>query len=272
MNYDSFLEIGSQHKVCEDFIASGVNPCPHVILSDGCSASENTNYGAMILVQLAKRYLYFRGQELDGINYDDMGNWIIHSARAIIESMGLNPACLDATLIVSYSWKGFVYVYVYGDGFIITKSPTGLLCSEIFFSSDSPYYLSYRTDYFRRKAYENSGYFKMVKSGFLDGDSGGFRKEDRKHDFSLCHKYGFADFKEVYIASDGINSFVRNGEKLSTRNAIKGFLDMERENRDRNTRGVFVQRRCRKAIKVFRKDGWDHYDDISFGGFLCDTM
>lgn len=265
MNHDSFLEVGSQHKVCEDFISSGNDPCPHVILSDGCSASKNSNYGAMILVQMAKRYLDFRSHELAGIDYDDMGNWVIYNAEAVVRSMGLNRTCLDATLIVSYLWNWFVYVYVYGDGFITTKS----WIYEMSFSSDSPYYLSYRTDYLRRKMYKKGGYSKTVKHISLCGGPEYLREVDA--DFSLHHKFAYS-FEEIYIASDGINSFVRNGEKLPVKDVVKGFLDMERENRDRNTKGVFIQRRCRKAMKRFRKDGWDHYDDISFGGFLCDTM
>lgn len=285
MNQDSFLEVGSQHKVCEDFIISGTDPCPYVILSDGCSASENSNYGAMILVQMAKRYLDFRKHELAEIpglhygsppgfstRYYDMGHWVIWNAFAVVRSMGLNQTCLDATLIVSYLWDGFVYVYVYGDGYIITESftSTGFAVYEVSFLSDSPYYLSYETDYFRWKAYKNIGYLKTVKYGLLDGESRVLHKEDS--DRPLYYKFDFSVFKEIYVSSDGINSFIRNGEKLPVKDVISGFLDTEKEDRDRGTKGVFIQRRCRKAIRGFRKEGWDHYDDISFGGFLCGTM
>lgn len=273
MNYDSFLEVGSQHKVCEDFIVSGTDPCPYVILSDGCSASENSNYGAMILVQMAKRYLDFRKHELGGIDYDDMGNWVIYNADAVVRSMGLNRTCLDATLIVSYLWNDSVYVYVYGDGCIITKLWDGLFwIYEVSFSSDSPYYLSYKLDCSRRMVYRNMGYSKVVKHGSLGMGPDLFRDADREVNYPVHYKFDSANFKEVYIASDGINSFVRNGEKLPVKDVMENLLDTERENRDRNTKGVFIQRRCRKAIRGFRKGGWDHYDDISFGGFLCDTM
>lgn len=277
MNYDSFLEVGSQHKVCEDFIVSGTilqvfsTPCPYVILSDGCSASENANYGAMILVQFAKRYLDHRRHELAEIDYHDMGGWIICNAEAVVRSMGLNQACLDATLIVSYLRDGIVYVYIYGDGCVVTKSLIGLSYYEISFPSDSPYYLSYKTDYFRREAYKNSGHLKVVKHVVLNGKFVVLHEKDLQPDFPSHYKFDTADFKEIYVASDGINSFIRNGVKLSVKDVMKSFLDMKRENRGRSTKGVFIQRRCRRTIKGFRKEGWDHYDDISFGGFLCDT-
>ena len=271
MNQDSFLEVGSQHKICEDFIASGTDPCPYIILSDGCSASENSNYGAMILVQMAKRYLDAMKHELAGIDYDEMGSWIIINAETVIKGMGLNRTCLDATLIVSYSWDGCVYVYVYGDGYVIIKSLTGLTCYDISFSSDSPYYLSYRMDYCRREVYKNSGYSKILRCSLLNEEPSIFSKEDKNPDFPTCYEFTRST-GEIYVASDGISSFISNGEKLRVEDVIKSFLDIKNENRDRSTKGVFVQRRCRKAIKGFRKEGWDHYDDISFGGFLCGTM
>ncbi len=268
MNYDSFLEIGSQHKVCEDSIASGIGSCPYVILSDGCSASENSNYGAMILVQLAKRYLFFKEYELTRIDYSQMGRWIIHKADAILAGLGLNPACLDATLIVSYSWNGIVYVYVYGDGYVIAKTLDGLfMVYDISFPSGFPYYLSYEADYSRKEGYKSSGHLRSVNHYLLnDGKNLSFRGS--VPDLPLHYKFISG---EVYIASDGINSFIRNGEKLSVKDVISGFLDMKKEDRNQGTKGVFVQRRCRKAIKGFRKEGWNHYDDISFGGFLCNT-
>ena len=268
MNHDSFLEIGSQHKVCEDFIISGINPCPYVILSDGCSGSKNSNYGAMILVQMARRYLVgIRNPRFGDIDYDDMGNWIIMCSRPIAALMGLNNSCLDATLIVSYLWNGNVHVYVYGDVCIITKSRSEVFYSTISFSCDAPYYLSYREDDARRWAYEDGGHSKEVKLRSLDGET--VYEGTKRFDCSSHYTFNYNLFQEVYIASDGINSFVRNGERLPAGDVIKGFLDIDRENRDEKTKGVFVQRRCRKALKGFKKEGWDHYDDISFGGFLC---
>lgn len=267
-NYDSFLEIGSQHKICEDFITSGSNPVPHVILSDGCSSSKNTNCGAMILTQLAEQYLRFKVMELDNINYENMGKWIIYNAEAIAKLLGVNLDCLDATLIISFMLPKVIHVYIYGDGYIIrVDKQKEIGYTKISFSDNAPYYLSYSTDFFRKKTYEDTKHIITVE------EKAGDRlrlANDIPHNTALHYSFSTNHYKEIYIASDGIDSFMKNGVKLPTENIIKGFLNIEKENREKTTKGVFIQRRCRNATKAIRKEGWDHYDDISFGGFqLC---
>lgn len=268
---DSFLEIGSQHQICEDFITSGFGFCNYVILSDGCSGSKNTNCGAMILTQLAKQYLEFREEELHIINYDDMGDWIIYNAETIVKHLGLNLTCLDATLIIAFVLDGQIHIYVYGDGYVIMVDKLDVIqIDKITFSFNSPYYLSYRTDFHRREIYNHMNCSKTIKSSYILEKSESFGSRSEHYQLSSQYELKASDFKEVYVASDGIDSFIRNGIKLRDEDVIKSFLDIERESRDKNTKGVFIQRRCRKAIKMFRGEGWGHYDDISFGGFqLC---
>lgn len=268
-NYDSFLEIGSQHKICEDFIISGPDPVPHVILSDGCSSSKNTNCGAMILTQLAEQYLKFKTMELDNINHDTMGKWIVFNAEAIVKLLGINLDCLDATLIISFMLPKLIHVYIYGDGYIIrVNKQKEIESTKISFSDNAPYYLSYSTDFFRKKTYRDTKPTTTVQNYQKVG--GLSIINDLPYDFPLHYSFILSHYKEIYIASDGIDSFMRNGVKLPTENIIKSFLNIEKENREKTTKGVFIQRRCRNAIKVIRKEGWDHYDDISFGGFqLC---
>ena len=57
INVDHYMTIGSSHQVCEDYIISGTEPFPYIILSDGCSSSKDTDIGARILAQCAKNYL-----------------------------------------------------------------------------------------------------------------------------------------------------------------------------------------------------------------------
>ena len=267
-NYDSFLEIGSQHKICEDFITSGQYPVPHVILSDGCSSSKDSNCGAMILTRLAKQYLKFKITELNNINYENMGKWIICNAETTARQLGLNPTCLDATLIISFMLPKLIHVYIYGDGYIIrVNKHEEIESTQICFSDNAPYYLSYNLDFLRKKAYSDIKHMMTIQYK----KSGGLNITDElSYDEPLHYSFLPGFYKEIYISSDGIDSFVRNGIKLPTENIINNFLNINKENRDKTTKGVFIQRRCRSAIKTIRKEGWDHYDDISFGGFqLC---
>jgi len=268
-NYDSFLEIGSQHKICEDFIISGSNPVPHVILSDGCSSSKNTNCGALILTHLAEQYLRFKAMELDNINYENMGKWIIYNAESITKLLGIDLTCLDATLIISFMLPKLIHVYIYGDGYIImVNKQKEIESTKISFSDNAPYYLSYTTDFFRKKTYSDKKHILTIQTHKTIGGISSI--DDILYDYPLHYSFIPSYYKEIYIASDGIDSFMKNGVKLPTENIIKSLLNIEKENRDKTTKGVFIQRRCRNAIKAIRKEGWDHYDDISFGGFqLC---
>ena len=70
---DIFLEIGAQHKICEDYIVHGDDPVPYIILADGCSTADDTEMGARILCHLAKQYIrYQRGTSLN-LDYHKTG-------------------------------------------------------------------------------------------------------------------------------------------------------------------------------------------------------
>ena len=143
---DIFIEIGSQHKVCEDYIISGMEPEPYIILADGCSSSNDTEMGARILCHLAKQYLRYRSDDLHNIDHKKMGRWIIHNAEMAARQMGLKVSCLDATLIVSFFIDGEVKIFMYGDGVVVIKSGNDIEYFKIDFSSNAPYYLSYLID------------------------------------------------------------------------------------------------------------------------------
>ncbi len=81
INIDTFLKIGDQHKICEDYIIQGTDQVPLLILSDGCSSSDNTEMGARILCYLAKQYLFYRAGYLHDLDYYQMGLWVIHNAE-----------------------------------------------------------------------------------------------------------------------------------------------------------------------------------------------
>ena len=54
MKLDSAFQIGKTHDVCEDFALTGTfedekNTARYVIVSDGCSSSQNTDLGSRLL-------------------------------------------------------------------------------------------------------------------------------------------------------------------------------------------------------------------------------
>jgi len=61
MNCDCVFRIGKNHTVCEDYAYASVNGFPHIIVSDGCSSSHDTDYGTRLLTSAVRTVLGFNG-------------------------------------------------------------------------------------------------------------------------------------------------------------------------------------------------------------------
>lgn len=261
MNVDHFLKMGTSHKICEDYIISGYNPVPFVILSDGCSSSKNTDIGARILTHLAKQYLKNEVNNLYYLNIDKMKNWIIYNAESIIKSMGLeDKSCLDATLIISYSINDYMYVYMFGDGFLITVDLNNeIYFYEISYKNNAPYYLSYQIDTYTDSLYAKSDPEKSLLNKFG-------RCNLEPFDSPFVRKLKALNYKGIFIASDGLSSFINEkGEKYNIEKVLKEVTSFK------NSNGEFIKRRMgskKGVINTLKEKGITHYDDISIGGFF----
>jgi hypothetical protein len=257
---DTFSKIGKSHQVCEDYIFSGDDPVKYIILSDGCSSSKNTEMGARILCHLAKQYLRYRKDDyrFPYLDYDEMGLWIIHNAELTAKHMGLEKTCLDATLIVAFEFKAKVHVYIFGDGTIVTQNQDGMTSvSEIEFTSNAPYYLSYKIDPERMASFHKMGQDLIIKTTITN-----INENKYAYDFKCRFKFRLEKFPKILIASDGMSSFIKNGEPEQTLNIANEFLNFK------STKGEFLKRRLKRALKVYEKNGLYNYDDLSVGGFL----
>jgi len=271
ISLDTFIEIGDQHKICEDYILQTFDPIPAIILSDGCSMSNNSEMGARILCYLAKQYLKYRGVDAEPLNYHKMGTWIIHNAELIAKQLGLNSSALDATLIVAYYMKNIdkTIIYFYGDGCLILKDESGIILKSVDYlkmngdPSNSPYYLSYLINDKSNKNYKDLKLFKQVSTIYEDGTN---TKYDAEYDEETIHLIG-DHISTILITSDGLKSFLKkesNGSKilLSPEDIIKVFVTFK------NTNGEFLKRRLKTQMKSFLNVGISHFDDLSVGAFL----
>lgn len=260
MNIDTFLEIGGQHKVCEDYIVSGNDPVPYIILSDGCSTSDNTEMGARILSLLAKQYLKYNANELRNIDYWKLGSWVIHNAEQTARNLGLSRACLTATLIVAYYLDGNLRIMMYGDGSFITVSNMGSVeITSIDYESNAPYYLVYLIDQFRHGLYERRSPMKTTKTIYSDSST---INEQVAYDQPSVFNINMSLNQIVMPMSDGIDSFLHGKERISAEKIIPSFVNFK------NTKGEFLKRRLNKQMKSFAKSGIHHFDDLSVGAFL----
>lgn len=267
MNIDTFLQIGKQHKICEDYIIKGYDPVPFIILADGCSSSKDTEMGSRILCYLAKQYIRYHSAT-SSYNYDIMGKWIIHNAEMTARQLGLKRECLDATLIIGYVLNDTVYVFIYGDGSLILESNEGdIEIYQVKFSNNAPYYLSYLLDQSRHNEYHNMKNDKQVimyNSKWHITDIATLA-----YDTQYIREIPFAKFPKILICSDGIDSFIvddptQQNPLHNTSEIVPGFLSFK------TTKGDFLKRRLQKEIKTLEKTGITHYDDLAVGAFLSE--
>ena len=261
---DIFIEIGSQHKICEDYIIQGMTPEPFIILSDGCSSSDGTEMGARILCHLAKQYLRYRADDLYSLDYDKMGRWIIHNAEMTIRQLGLKVTCLDATLIIALKLDNLIHVFMYGDGMFATKSGDDIVYNVIDYSNNAPYYLSYLIDDYRNDLYHQ---MKNEKTLSTYNEIGEAEVANFAYDYpsEFSFKVG-SDFDVLFIASDGLTSFIV--ENPNERRAIEPGEILTDFMAFKNTKGEFLKRRLNKAIKGLHNKGVNHFDDLSIGSFI----
>lgn len=82
---DSFLRTATIKEICQDYILSGTDPFPYVIISDGCSSSKKSDVGARLLCYIARKYILTFSPEklLKTINPDEIKSWIIVNAEFV---------------------------------------------------------------------------------------------------------------------------------------------------------------------------------------------
>ncbi len=274
IHLDHLLKIGKSHKVCEDYIISGYDPVPYIILSDGCSSSPDTDVGARILCLAAKQYLKYNRDSIHSIDEVKMGQYIIHKADTLMIQLGLmNTFSLDATLIIAYYHDGLIKIIMYGDGAIISTRSEFTKIETIDYTKNTPYYLSYTLDRERNKIYHDNKIIKTIEQYYSCGDLGsdslvvGTQKYDKEYVSTFLIKPD--KDKTILICSDGISSFLNReqSEFLHLRNFIDDFISFK------TLKGEFLKRRLLSrngAITKLEQSGYEHIDDLSIGAFVIE--
>lgn len=271
---DTFIEIGKQHKVCEDYILSGKTDegLPYIILADGCSSSKQTDMGSRILCFLAQQYIKTKLKKGYNLSHSIMGNWIINNAEFTAKQLGLNSTALDSTLIIAYQnpslalYKESIKCHLYGDGIITYFDKTGFLIREVKYSKNAPRYLSYNIDYRREINFIDlhqtvtttyTSFFSNDKNITVDNELASINKPNV---FTLMLENEDCG---VMIASDGLSSFIKNNKDIIPVDEI-----MEEFISYKIKKGEFLKRRAKAACNSFEKNGIHHFDDLSMGTFL----
>lgn len=258
MNSDCYFAMGKSHIVCQDYAFAGVNANGNqvAVVSDGCSSSPDTDFGARYLV---------RSSVICGANLKDIydlemySNLILRNSIWYASQFGvglqLSPSNLDATLLYVEADDEEVKVVVSGDGVVFAKNKLHgtLEIWVISYPSGAPLYPNYLLDNERMERYKiEYGMRKSVTKRTLG--------EPRLWSESLTEDEGPCfflmlprpDYEFVGVSSDGVHTFDLPLDDV-----------MEQLTKFKNHTGVFVKRRMRAFLKQCQKDGIRPTDDVS---------
>lgn len=260
MNANSTFSIGKDHIVCEDYALAYYGPTiTYAILSDGCSASPEVDFGARCLAMSAKREIRLNPNVLDF----DAKKAIVNAQRVIDVFPYLSPQFLDATLLVAAIVNKHLVVYMYGDGVMVHRKKDGIVAVHVQLSSGAPDYLSYQLDPLRRQAYDkledNVKEIAIFSEGKLDTSRTG-----DYHPFDpFIYDTTVNDGDVISVISDGINSFRKaNNDSIQWTDLIEEFTSYK------TFEGEFVLRRISAFKRKCLKEGITHSDDISVASII----
>ena len=256
MNADSYFAIGKSHTVCQDYARAG--NC-FAIVSDGCSSSPDSDFGARALTMAAIEVL-----ESFGDQFPNQGDRMMRQAVLYVPH-SLPVECLDATLLAAYPQEdGRIQVIVCGDGIVFGIKHDGDIVSYEISMGGMPNYLSYLLDQERSRRYAASGPDKFTVQKRVVGADDTVKSDqtDEWHFRSGCPdvacRFNPAEYKFVGVATDGLLSF-QHRETLAPiplGEVLKHVTDI------RVPTGAFVQRSSKFFLqKTCPKLGWQHSDD-----------
>lgn len=237
MDINTYTVIGSDHKICEDYSLSGLLPFPFFIISDGCSSAPNTDVGARILVNMAKKNI-----DMLLIDYNLFLETTISQSKVIASLMGIDKESLLATLFIVVKLEDKVIVLSIGDGDIIYKTN---IINHLNFEYDKniPFYPIYI-----KKIFENKNNLIITTNGF---------KETKIFSYINYIELPLQDLEWIVCSTDGIKSFTNGVDLYDEYEDIVNF---------KNFKGDFIERKMKRFIKNLSKNGYQNSDDWTMGG------
>jgi hypothetical protein len=138
---DSIFEQGVTHEVCEDYALHGDG---WVVVSDGCSSGEFTDWGSRLLCKAAEQHLSKQCQHPMQF-YQAVGATVLTQARTFV----LPANCLTATLLTAQREGDNIKAIAIGDGIVGGKRRDGRWKIHVIDfptplgSGGAPFYLKY---------------------------------------------------------------------------------------------------------------------------------
>lgn len=253
MHSDFASVIGKSHKVNQDYVRVKDDL---VIVSDGCSSSPDSDFGARLLTKMCEKYEPTEA---------------IEKALDIVKQLDLPLTCLDATLIKLKVQNDILHAEMYGDGVIALKQKDGILkVININFIDGYPQYLSYNLSISRQKCLkqtvgENS---KNITTLSLSCNGNTVSSDTEVQGSSpISFKVDVKSLDFAFAFSDGINSFLRQKESGEMENV--SLIEVLQILTDiKFYKGEFMQRQMNGFMTKSKFLGWYNMDDFTTGA-IC---
>jgi len=253
MNSDHIIRIGKTHKLCQDYARCSNNI---VIVSDGCSSSPDSDFGARLITKIAENF--HSKYTLYG---EDFYQSIINKAHYLSLELELNQFALDATFLSIRNIEDKLIVDIVGDGYLIIKYKTNLVIYHFEYPSNYPEYLSYKTNEVRMrnvKAININQPFKTTKYT-ISNETTVAENYILEKNYIILDK---TDIEFCIVSTDGLGSFVHEN------NSSVDFISVgEKLTNIQFYKGCFLQRSFNGLMKEFNKQKINHFDDIGIAGF-----
>jgi len=269
MNQDIFFVKGKSHTVCEDYGISGQKGSWHyLVASDGCSSSRDTDIGSRLLCLSAQNAIHeieesFFNEEDIAVIESYIFSFILHKIKELMITLNLRRDLFDATLMIYLTNGSRSLFFIRGDGNLVLRYSDVIELHSFEYESGAPSYLSYDLHRDFMNNYERQfEYPTMMCTTTSFGSMGQGEAKKRYID-----NYNFSmeldrtiNYESVSIASDGLLTFYNSSqENESIINVLEELTVFP------STKGSFVLRRMRKALKQFNARGIDYSDDLVFG-------
>lgn len=290
-NVDSHFEIGSSHKVCEDFAIHGSFETPggeilyYGIVTDGCSSSMmqggirlpiNVDTGARLLALIAKqaiREIIPTLREMDESLSEALRISILRKMDILLRQLELPIAAMDCTLLINMIYKGRYFAVVFGDGVCVFKDENLIIIDVVEFDSGAPYYLSYSLDKDRNELYKEKfgDQQKRIKRIIIQKQEGieEVGKSEIVEDFDKISTFmNWTSFKNgdpvaLSIISDGALSFQQKGEGQYDKRILTSEEIIPKLVALKGTKMDFLGRVMNITHRWMKREKIDHYDDLA---------
>ena len=256
MNTNSTFQIGKDHITCEDFALTGMNgEVAYAIVSDGCSASKNVDFGSRVIAMSAKKILVGNWTDMPS---DYFSKFVIENAQRVTDIFPfLSQECLDATLLAAWVYNKKLTVYMFGDGVFVHRNKNAVDLVHIHLTSGAPDYLSYYLDSNRKKSYDE----------LKDNRKEVWTNMDEPCIYSPFDPFEYECTVEegdvISVISDGINSFRKSDyTPIPWQDLIDEFTAYK------TVEGEFVLRRISAFKRKCIKESISFSDDISVASII----